>query len=339
MNAPVTSISQAQFNGLRPYPADGTFAYSTANGRNYKFAGGAPEYVSAADASKVPGYGSSPVYGIDQWDLDHTSDPHAHVRAYPVDGTFIANVADGRVYRVAGGAPEYVSAADAAKVPGWGSQPITVLSAYEFGNYEHLRRLPLDGTFIANVADGRVYKVAGGAPIYVSAANANKVPGYGTQPVTVLSSYEFSNHGRLLSAPADGTIVTGVPSGASWVFSGGLRQRSSNSNGAVVVDDNGIAAFGLVTTTSGSTPSSQAAGTPATGTSSATRTGSRTASVRCVVPRLRNMRLTHATKALRRAHCALGRVRRTGRSRGVIRQSAAPRSRHRRGYRVSVTLG
>ena len=300
---PVQVIGQAQFDAMRPVPADGTFVSSTSTGRVYEIAGGAPEYVSAADASKVPGWGSRPIIGIDQWALDNLAHPLAHMRPVPADGTLISNVADGRVYVVAGGAPEYISAADASKIPGWGSRPITALSFYEFSQYEHLRRYPADGTLISNVADGRVYVVAGGAPIYITAANASKIPGWGSRPITVLSYYELDQYehlrkrptdgtflnttsGRayrvaggaplyittwniyggqqpfvtidqwavdtasdptahLSGAPADGTVVQGLPSGAFWSFTGGQRTPASANPAAIGIDDATIAQLPL----------------------------------------------------------------------------------------------
>jgi cell wall-associated NlpC family hydrolase len=218
---PYTVISQEQFNALRAFPADGTLISSTATGRAYEIAGGAPEYISAADASSVPGWGSRPVLGVDQWDLDNTANPAAHLRLYPADGTLISNVDNGRAYVVAGGAPLYISAADASQVPGWGTQPVTGLSGYEFGAYEHLRPYPADGTLIANVDNGRAYIVAGGAPLYISAADASQVPGWGTQPVTGVSGYEFGAYEHLRPYPADGTLISNVDNGRAYVVAGG----------------------------------------------------------------------------------------------------------------------
>lgn len=231
---PVTVISQAQFNALAAYPANGTFISSTSDGRCYEVAGGAPEYISAADASKVPGWGSRPVIGIDQWDLDNTSNPAAHLRQYPADGTFVSNVDDGRCYVAAGGAPEYISAADASKVPGWGSRAITGLSGYEFANYQHLRPYPADGTVICNVDDGRVYVVAGGAPEYVSASDAAQVPAYVSNPHTGLSGYEFASYQHLRPYPADGTLVSNVDDGRCYVVAGGAPEWISAADASKV---------------------------------------------------------------------------------------------------------
>ena len=147
--------------------------------------------------------GSQPVIGLSGYEFAN----YQHLRPYPADGTLVSNANDGRCYVVAGGAPEYISAADASKVPGWGSQPVIGLSGYEFANYQHLRPYPADGTLVSNVNDGRCYVVAGGAPEWISAANASKVPGWGTQPVTGLSGYEFANCQHRRPYPVDGTFL------------------------------------------------------------------------------------------------------------------------------------
>lgn len=214
---PYSVISQAQFNALRPFPADGTFLADTSDGRVYETAGGAPLYVSAGDATKVPGYGAKPVWGVDHYDLANLN----HLRQFPTDGSLIANVDDGRVYRVAGGAPLYVSASDATKIPGWGSIPTTATSGYEFSAYEHLRRYPADGTFVDDVDDGRVYKVAGGAPLYVSSGGANSVPGYAGGVVIPMSHYEFYAYEHLRRYPADGTAISAAQNGRVYVVAGG----------------------------------------------------------------------------------------------------------------------
>jgi hypothetical protein len=70
----------------------------------------------------------------------------------------------------------------------------------------------------------------------------------------------------------------------------------------------------------------------------------RIAAARCVVPGLRHLTLSQARRALGRAHCQLGTLRKP---RGVaphhvlrvVSQSAPARSRHANDYRVDVRLG
>jgi Domain of unknown function (DUF1906) len=81
---PVTQISAAEFDSLRPYPADGTFVQTT-SGAVYRIAGGAPLGVS----SWAVFGGVQPDVTIDQWDIDNISNPLSHLLAAPVDGTVV----------------------------------------------------------------------------------------------------------------------------------------------------------------------------------------------------------------------------------------------------------
>jgi surface antigen len=115
------------------------------------------------------------------------------------DGTFVS--AGGSVYRIAGGAPIYVSS---WSVYG-GAQPVTVLTQAQFNA---LPQVPADGTFIS--AGGSVYRTAGGAPIYVSSWSVYGGP----QPVTVEDPVAVTNAGQsgawahLNAVPADGTFIS-----------------------------------------------------------------------------------------------------------------------------------
>jgi beta-lactam-binding protein with PASTA domain len=63
--------------------------------------------------------------------------------------------------------------------------------------------------------------------------------------------------------------------------------------------------------------------------------------VRCVVPRLSGKSLTAAKGALRKAHCALGAVKKaySSHKKGtVVGQRAKPGSRHAKGFKVGVTV-
>src|SRR5205807_883667 len=96
-------ISQAEFAGLRPVPADGTFI-ATTSGAVYRIAGGAPLAVS--DWSVFGGV--QPYVTVDQWDIDNVTDPLSHLYQVPVNGTFLTTTT-GQIYRVAGGAPFRIS--------------------------------------------------------------------------------------------------------------------------------------------------------------------------------------------------------------------------------------
>ena len=243
---PTTAIDQWALDNiddpnahLRRYPVDGSFISSTATGRVYRMAGGAPIYVSAWDAVGGP----QPSTGIDQWALDNTGDPQAHLLPYPADGTFISSSATGRVYRVAGGAPIYVSSWNAVGGP----QPTTGVDQWALDNIDdpnaHLRGYPADGTFINSTATGRVYRVAGGAPVYVSSWDIFGAP----QSSTGVDQWALENasdpHAHLRALPADGTRLQGLPSQTLVEIVSGRRRMSAEGSGAVAVNDDSLQAF------------------------------------------------------------------------------------------------
>lgn len=188
---PTTELSDAQFNALRTYPADGTFVNGQSTGRVFRFAGGAPQYVGSWNSFGGP----QPTVGVDDYVLDHPDGPSPvnHVRQYPADGVFINNVADGRVYRVAGGAPLYVASWDNIG----GAQGVTSLDPFEFDNYQHLRRTPAD-MFIRGLPSQRVFRVAaGGHPYYVG----SWAPFGGQQPFLDVDDWAIDNCDHLVCSP------------------------------------------------------------------------------------------------------------------------------------------
>ncbi|MBS1862885.1 MAG: C40 family peptidase [Actinobacteria bacterium] len=256
---------------LRPVPADGTLVSTPNDGRVYEIAGGAPLYVSNWSAIG----GAKPATAIDGWDVANPGNPAAHLHEYPADGTLINTTDDGRVYVVAGGAPLYLSSWSSIGGP----RPSVAVDGWDVANvgnpYAHLRPYPADGSFL-NTSTGRVYRVAGGAPIAVSSWTVFG----GVQPYTTVDQWDVDNesspYAHLRSAPLDGTVVEGLPSHSYWLFSGGLRGSSSAASGAVAVDDVGLAAFpvsGSETASSGSAATSSRA--PASRVAVAGRRGSK----------------------------------------------------------------
>ena len=71
-----------------------------------------------------------------------------------------------------------------------------------------------DGTFVVVRETGEVYRVVGGAPVYVSTWSVFGGP----QPVTPISSAQLA---ALPRTPADGTLVVGAPRGEVYRFVGG----------------------------------------------------------------------------------------------------------------------
>lgn len=116
------------------------------------------------------------------------------------DGDFVVNGDDGTLYRVAGGAPVYVS--DFGAVPG--STSYRVLSGAEFAA---LPQRPRDGTVLE--AGGAVFVVAGGAALYISdyAAIGGYRPGVPVDPAAVARAGGSGPWSHLSAVPADGTLL------------------------------------------------------------------------------------------------------------------------------------
>ncbi|GAA1896233.1 CHAP domain-containing protein [Lapillicoccus jejuensis] len=133
----------------------------------------------------------------------------------PANGTYVRIAENGQVYRIAGGAPIYVTS-----FAGFGSvPPITSISAAAFAT---LPAYPADGTFLTGT-DGRVYRVAGGAPLYVSSWTSFG----GQQPTTLVDAATIANaggsgvFGHLLAAPRNGSFLRNTADGRTYVVAGG----------------------------------------------------------------------------------------------------------------------
>ena len=188
---PTVAVSRSQLNSWRSHPADGTFVTGASSRRVYRFAGGAPHYVSTWNSFG----GAKPTVVVDDFPLDRPdgASPLNHVRRYPLDGTFISNAADGRVYRVAGGAPLYVSS--------WanlgGPRPVTALDPWDFANFVNLRRTP-SHIFVRGLPSNRVFRVVNdGHPYYVP----SWAPYGGAQPFVDVDDWAIDNCDHLNCGP------------------------------------------------------------------------------------------------------------------------------------------
>jgi hypothetical protein len=170
------------------------------------------------------------------------------------DGTFVKY--GGKTYRLAGGAPLYVSSWS----PFGGQQPTVALTAAQ---WQALHSVPANGTFIRATGTGKTYRIAGGAPVYVS----SWTPFGGAQPVVVVDRWNIlhlgSSASHLRAFPATGTTVEGLPSGTYWSFDSGWRAETTASTTAVGVSDSGLGPFLEAPTISRDTLSGVAKGDPA----------------------------------------------------------------------------
>jgi hypothetical protein len=177
----VTTITQAQFDGLNQVPADGTFL-QTSTGFVYRIAGGAPLLVSDWSVYGGP----QPTVLIDEWDIDNIGNPVVHLNPVPGNGTFLQTTS-GQIYRVAGGAP---IAADAWSVFG-GPQPAVQIDPWDIANITsplaHLAAVPADGTLVRGLPSNTYWSFSGGerTPMLANPA-AIAVEDVGLAPFTAL---------------------------------------------------------------------------------------------------------------------------------------------------------
>jgi CHAP domain len=222
---PVTVISQATFNTLAQVPADGTFVVGAQRGDVYRMAGGAPTVVSAWAAFG----GVQPTIAISPAAIDNAGKGGVwnHLNYRPANGTFVTGAQRGEVYRFAGGAPFYVS----TWTPFGGVQStvtidqVAIDKAGTGGAFNHLSYRPADGTFVTAAQRQEVYRFAGGAPLYVSTWAAFG----GKQPTVLVDQAALDNAGATSGAfshsrltPADGTFLTGLPSGRPFLVTSGV---------------------------------------------------------------------------------------------------------------------
>ena len=130
------------------------------------------------------------------------------------DGSFVQVSGSTGIYEIAGGAPLFVSNwADVG-----GPQPYTVISQEQFNS---LKPVPVDGTFLTDTSTGMVYEIAGGAPIYVSSWSA-----FGTtQPTVHIDHWDLANitnpAAHMNPVPANGTFISDSATGMVYEIAGG----------------------------------------------------------------------------------------------------------------------
>ena len=224
---PVVDISQAQFDSLLTFPADGTFVRAAPSGNIYRIVGGSALFVGSWRAVG----GEHPAMWVDGAAIRHAGESavYAHLRAEPLDGTFIRASGKNRVYRIVGDAPVYVSS--------WaniGGQKCTIdvdpLAVTQAGNHwwHNLSMRPRSGTYIRAWSTNRVYKMAGGAPIYVPSWASL---GTSAQPTVAVDATAISNGGHsgewahLRYYPSDGTFLRGATTNRIYRVSAGVAHR------------------------------------------------------------------------------------------------------------------
>ena len=150
------------------------------------------------------------------------------LRSAPLDGTFLADGTDGRVYRVVGGAPVIVTSwpAFGGRQPSVRVDDWDIANAGSCGGYCSLSMKPRDGTILRAAESGQIYVVAGGAPIYVSTWSTFG----GVQPYVNVNQTAIQDAGlaawfdHLTFVPADSTMVSDSTTGQLYVVTSGQPQ-------------------------------------------------------------------------------------------------------------------
>lgn len=139
-----------------------------------------------------------------QPDEDEASTSAPLWSATTANGSFVTY--QGAVYRIAGGAPMYVSS--------WsvfgGAKPTTAVTSSQWSS---LAKVPANGTFVNAEQTGDVYVIAGGAPLYVSSWSVYG----GAKPLVTIDNWDITNAGKgplshLNAVPAEGTFVNALTS-------------------------------------------------------------------------------------------------------------------------------
>jgi hypothetical protein len=180
------------------------------------------------------------VLNVVAWSVQYPGFPyikwlHAGTVATPGNGNFVKITGTTTVYRLAGGAPMWVT--------GWagfgGTQPVTSISAAEFAAF---RSYPADGTYLVTTT-GEIFVSVGGAAFAVPSWAAVG----GTKASTTVDQWDLANRGNarahLLTQPMPGTVVLGIPSMSGWLFNGTCRVPATVALGTVAVADAGVASY------------------------------------------------------------------------------------------------
>ena len=242
-------VDQATIDGLPTVPVDRTFLRSAETGRYYLLAGGAPLPVSGCRALS----GCPHAVTINELAIEQL----IARRAFPDDGFYLRAAETGRIYRVSRGIPVPVSkclpsagcrdvisvsqlalagaylraagtgrtyrVAGSALLPIRDCKPLAgcpgtveippALTARLLDRYP----IPTQGTFLRAADSGRVYRLAGGAPLPISGCSqlAGCPRSVGVDQSTIDRLL------RLRAYPINGTLLRAVETGFYYKVAGG----------------------------------------------------------------------------------------------------------------------
>ncbi len=245
----VVQIDSHAFNAndhMRAQPADGTLVANHADGGIYRFAGGAPLWISSC--AYAPGCGSVVQVDGGTFSRNGAISGPPRMRNYPVDNTLIANHADGGIYRFAGGAPLWIASCGYA--PGCGS--VVQVDGGTFSRNgaisgdPRMTAYPLNGTYLRIGASHEIRRAAGGAALTLT--DCSVLDGACANPIAI-DAGTLERHGaisgapRLRATPTDGTVLHARPSDMRWTIASGKRTPAPLRTSGVQVNDATVAAF------------------------------------------------------------------------------------------------
>lgn len=210
---PTTTLPAAQFDALRAQPADNAIVRGSRSGEIYRMVGGAPIYQSSCEP------GCDPHVNIDDAAIANAGAGGVwnHIARHPGDAATARAVETGRVYKSLGGAFVYLYTCD----PGCGTPASvnqgTIDAIGGTGAFRFLRKHPADGATLRAVETGRIYKIAGGAPIYLNSCDA----GCGLPVGLNQRAVDEGGLGALRTLPLDGTTLRAADTGRIYKVVGG----------------------------------------------------------------------------------------------------------------------
>ena len=196
-------------------PPSGAYLRVRETNEVYRLVGSAPVHISTWTGLG----GTQPTHLVSSTTL-------GKLPARPVDGRFIRGAQRGEVFRIVGGAPVIVTT--------WsiygGTQPTTTVDqnaidkAGTGGKWNHLRNRPAEGTIVRGIQRKEVYRIAGGAPVFVHAWE--NIGGYRAQVLVDQLAIDRAGSGgkynHLAFRPLDGSYVKAVSTGTVYAMKGGV---------------------------------------------------------------------------------------------------------------------
>lgn len=192
--------------------ADGRFV-RTANGNVFRIAGGAPIHVR----SWAPFGGPQPYSDI-------SYEQFGQLRGYPRDGTQLSRAGSGQVYVVVGGTPLAVSACRIGSTNF--CDRVIPVDPGAIDGFDHLTRVPVDGTAITSAQDGTVWTFAGGAPLQAWSCQFGGVNLCANAVAVDREAVDRLDH--MNPVPADGTRIKAADDATVYVVAGGAPIPTSS---------------------------------------------------------------------------------------------------------------